>query len=420
MFLSSNGYWGYRLYARIPRVNDVVVPPEIQLMRNVSYILKSLSSLTDDNRTHFIETVLADEGLGLRLLIQLLDTPDAQISDTVNSSLFAMACSGSALETIIRNVADSTANVTTLRWLTSTIAMLTSDTECLHDISITYESSHPVQAGTTYSHEVLCPLATKMIVTFHSRTEFEYGTLTLTTDQVTMKFNKENPARTVEIPGSKCTLSYTSANFSPWGYRLDVKGVFNIHFDIRGSCRAILASGGLKLLTEQSLQSGDATTQRMACRAIANMTFLPRDLYFDASPNSLTKVIEREKLKVSKDDSNAAVTVWDGLRGRVIEACLPKILQLAEAKKSPSPMLNTFARSKKSFSILYEVDHAVSFVGRVYFEAVLQSAECVMIEMATPFVTEAITNSNSDKLPDNYLSWIAFATVCDGKTTAQR
>lgn len=380
----------------------MVVPKEVEFMRTVSNTLGALSKLSGANRDRFIDLMLADEGQGLRLLIQLLDTPDAQVSETVNSSLFAMASNCVALETIVKSVVGNTANITTLRWLTYIIAMLTSDSECLNDVYITEESSHPMQAGSTISQEVLCPLATKMIITFHPKSEFEYGTLTLSSDSVTFKFNKENPARTVEIPGSKFKLEYSSVGFSPWGFRLDVTGVFGVQFDIAGSCRAILASGGLTLLTEQSLTSSDAITQRMASRAIANLMFLPEDIYSDSSSEMLGHVIEREGLKISKTDSNPSAAVWAGVKANVISTCLPKILRLADSAETASPMLTTYTRGKKSYSIMYETDNAAVMVGKVlYFEAILQSSECLMIGL-TNSTEEFIADSENDTLPDGY------------------
>lgn len=302
------------------------VPVEVDLVRTISSLLLCLSSSSDS--TGFINSMLLDQAHGLRILIQILDNPgiDTFISKAVNSTLFAMVSNPTALGTILKTLAsDKSVNITTLRWLTTSVAVLTSDYDALEDVYVTEESPHPVEGGTMYIREVTCPLASKLIITFDPKSEFENAELHLLSDDSKFTFRKDNkPTHSIEIAGTYFRLEYSTSGLSKWGYRMDVRAVFDLYFDVASSKHVVLENDGAKLLTT-ALKSRDPLTQLMASRALANMSF---------------------PLPAAKEFS------LDNVGKQLSLQCIGQLVSLADKKVSMPSILTTLNPINKSASLI--------------------------------------------------------------------
>ena len=342
-------------------VPKALVPPEVDLVRSVSSLLLSLAVSSEVNSRCFIDSMLLEQAQGLRLLIQLLDSPglDAAISAAVNTTLFAMISNPSAMGAILKTVAaDKTVNVTTLRWLITSIATLTSDRDSLDDVYVTEESPHPVEPGMAYTREVMCPLASRLIIKFDSQSEFDYGELGISSEDSTIKFNKENyPTGPVEINSSYFTLTYSTKGFSKWGYRMDVKAVYDLSFDANSSIQVVLQNDGVKVLS-MAVKSKDNMTQLMASRALANLACMP--------PASIAQV--------NLDNTSAVCTE------QVIGECLHRLVVLMDAKNAVPAAFTTINSKKTAIMISLRSSIRHDMVKQpYYFEVTLQGEGDVLV-----------------------------------------
>lgn len=325
-------------------------------MQNASSLFEVLSSSSASR--DFINAMLSDNGVGLRLLIEVLDSAgsDELVLRSTNAALYSMASNLDALKVILQE--GTNINVTTLRWLTNALAMLSSDKEFLLDTYVTDETSHPVPPELTYTREIQCPLASRLVLTFHEKSEVENALLTLTSDDNKLEFSAKAsiPKNPIVIEGSKITVSYASTGPSKWGYRLDIQAVFDTSFDGVKVNKNIIESGGLRLLAEKAITSKDPATQSMASRALANLMFVPSD-----------------------ETSQA----WKNAHKQVVEVALPKLYNLLEATTPlQSSLFDTVSRSRgrePQLIVLNDVPLENISSTVVYFEATLESSTKFMI-----------------------------------------
>lgn len=310
-FEFSNDDFGYKLYAR-QQPPSPPPPPDVLMMRQIARVFYTVSQSSQSNRGKFIDAMLGENSNGLLFLIQLLEVAavDSDMLQHLNATLYAMTNNIDTLQNIIAAVSRRGTSLTVLRWLTSALEMLSSREDFLSDVWYTDETAHPVPAGTQLTRELSCPLALELRLSFHRSTELENGTLKLTASNGDcFEFNKNNPvpATSLRINGSKVLVEYTCSAASRFGYRVDITGVFNLKFNGGAFSKYIVETGGYNLLVEQ-LKATDATIQGMACRAVANLMFLPESAY----------PLSSEKL-------------WKADRKKVVDSALPALLGLLES-----------------------------------------------------------------------------------------
>ena len=180
--------------------------PEVKLLRHASAMFSLLAA---------DERVQGSMIQALQLLVQLLGVAksDDITLKNVNTALFAMASNDSMLSRILQHIEkQKDASLTTKRWVTSMLAMLSSESEWLDQVFMSDESAHPAAQNTGYTREISVPLASKLIITWDKRTSMEKGK-----DFVTIAWKQSKrklsgafaDMETLEIDGSSVSVRFS-------------------------------------------------------------------------------------------------------------------------------------------------------------------------------------------------------------------
>lgn len=327
---SNSDDWGYKLVVR--EQQRVRVDPRIGLMRRVANIIHALSRKSLDA---FVAAILQDELEGFNSLIGILDcSDDAQINEDISSALLAVAIKFDTLEILLKVLVESAVSTSrtspsksgrdrrstsvrdlsspalarslsfagdsavggaavanfdtiqsTLSWLTTALAVMTSKRKWTQEVFVTDASNHPTLASESYRRVLKFRFAQKLHIALDPRTE-SLGTSLSLTNESSMTLNIVGPTQSLEpISGSSVVVDFRSQRANSYGYRLDISPDYgeSFHFDEdRKLSTRLLQNPHVIQLLSNSLNSSDHSIRLESVRTLGNLMFVEdTDKLFD-------------------------------------------------------------------------------------------------------------------------------------------
>ena len=390
---ASNEFAGFELVISEPQ--EQPIPKEMQLLRRTTKLFEVVASSARDQKK-FVDLLLSDNATGLRMFVHLLDV--AQSDNTVvenSNSLLISLVSNVELLALILDATSAQKSTTgmTERWLTTMVALLTSETDWLQEVFYSDISPRPITVdGLSYSKDFTFPLAANLKITFLEGCQLSPSyELLIKGDPndlaASKSFGNESIWESFELEGGRLSLGLSCKPGSGdssrcGGYGLEVTPEYDIVFEtgVKNATK-IINGKGLDLIYA-SLQSNDEMTQLMACRAVANLMF-------------------------SSTDAD---------RKKVLSSGLPLLLNLSDSENDTLSSIFTLSNSSSmSYCVIAEnlkLTAKNCSNKTAYFEVKLLASDGVAISMVSPKHTIKSETAFHDYPKDlNYVSSVFGAEL---------
>eukprot|EP01041_Mallomonas_annulata_P008638 gene8638-17820_t len=270
---------GYEMIISDPQ--EASISNEIALLHKATNLLHIIGEKSTDKRS-FTEILLEDNGRGFRMFVNLLElvVSDSILVEHINGVLYELVSDVNLLGLIVeRLTVDSSTSLfsktMTMRWLTSMVAMLSSEADWLKEVFYT---------------------------------------------DLAKVYDSESRWDAFDVEGGRVTISLTSKDSSnssssilPCEYILDITPTFDITLDGISNIRPIIDGCGLQLIIS-ALNFTDELTQLMASRALANFMFIEKSSirrrkvindYLPVLLNKMKDVIDPKTIHFALTNSSA-------------------------------------------------------------------------------------------------------------------